>query len=113
MRTVQDLPEPERRALAELRRRIQQEFPDWSLRMILFGSRARGDADPDSDMDVLLEVETERVSFPEKQRLRRVAGEVSIDFGIVLSILVADRRLREERGDFSIFQTIREEGISA
>jgi len=33
--------------------------------MTLFGSRARGDADPDSDMDVLVEVETARVSFVE------------------------------------------------
>ena len=113
MRTVKDLPELDRNVLWELRKRIQQEFPEWSFRMTLFGSRARGDADPDSDMDVLVEVETARVSFPEKQRLRRVAGEVSIDFGIVLSILVADRRLREERGDFSMFQTIREEGIPA
>ena len=111
MRTVQDLPEAERSVLRELQRRIQQEFPNWAFRMTLFGSRARGDSDPDSDMDVLLEVETERISFAEKQRLRRVAGEVSIDFSVVLSILTSDRRLREERGDFSIFQNIREEGI--
>ncbi len=79
--------------------------------MILFGSRARGDGDPDSDMGVLVEVETERVSFTEKRRLRRVAGEVSMDCGMVLCPLITDRRLREERGDFSIFQTIRKEGI--
>lgn len=111
MRTVQELSETERRILRELRSRIQQEFPEWSCRMTLFGSRARGDADPDSDMDVLLEVETERVSFADKQRVRRVVGEVSIDFGVVASVLISDRRLREERGDFSIFRNIREEGI--
>lgn len=111
MRTAQDLSETERSALLELRRLIQQAFPDWSFRMTLFGSRARGDAEPDSDMDVLLDVEAERVSFAEKQRLRRLAGEVSIDFRVVISILLVDRRLREERGDFSIFQNIREEGV--
>lgn len=111
VRTVQDLPETERNVLRELQRRIRQEFPDWAFRMTLFGSRARVDADPDSDMDVLLEVETERVSFDEKQRVRGVAGELSIDFRVVLSILISDQRLQEERGDFSIFQTIRDEGI--
>ncbi len=90
---------------------MQQEFPEWNFRMTLFGSRARGDADPDSDMDVLVQIETESVSFVEKQRLRRVAGEVSMDFGVVISTLISDRRLREERGDFSIFQDIRGEGI--
>ena len=111
MRRVEDLPETERTVLRELRSRIQREFPEWSFWMTLFGSRARGDAEPDSDMDVLLEVETERVSFAEKQKVRRVAGEVSIDFGVVVSILISDGRLRQERGDFSIFETIREEGI--
>ena len=111
MRTVRDLPKKEQGVLRELRRRIQQAFPEWSFRMTLFGSRARGDAEPDSDMDILLEVETDSVSFAQKQRLRRVAGEVSIDFNVVLSVLISDRRLREERGDFSVFQNIREEGI--
>jgi len=111
VRTAQDLPEAERRVLKEVQRRIQQEFPQWRFGMILFGSRARGDADPDSDTDVLVEVDVEAVSFAEKQRVRRVAGEVSIDFGVVLSILISDRRLRAERGDFSIFLNIREEGI--
>lgn len=111
MRTVEDLSETERSVLRELQRRIQREFPEWSFRMTLFGSRARGDADPDSDMDILLEVETDGISFAQKQRLRRVAGEVSIDFSVVISILISDRRLREERGDFSIFQNIQEEGI--
>ncbi len=62
-------------------------------------------------MDVLVEVETECLSFAEKQQLRHVAGEISIDSGIVLSLLVVDQRIREERGDFSMFQNIREEGI--
>jgi len=111
VRTIHDLPETEQSVLRELRKRIQQEFPDWSFRMTLFGSRARGEADPDSDIDVLLEVETERITFAEKQRLRRVAGETSMDFNLVVSFLTVDRHLREERGEFSIFQTIREEGI--
>ena len=79
--------------------------------MTLFGSRARGDAEPDSDMDVLIELEIPELSFSQKQRLRRVAGEISLRSGIILSLLVVDHRTREERGDFSIFQNIREDGI--
>lgn len=111
MRTVHNLLETERKVLRELRERIQQEFPNWSFRMTLFGSRARGEADPDSDMDILLEVETEHIAFAEKQRLRRVVGEISMDFNLVVSLVVSDQHLRMERGDFAIFQTIREEGI--
>ncbi|MDE2059064.1 MAG: nucleotidyltransferase domain-containing protein [candidate division NC10 bacterium] len=111
MKTMKDLPEMEQIVLHELRSRIQREFPGWTFRMTLFGSRARGDADPDSDMDVLIEIEAEQITFTEKQRLRTVLGEVSLDFGLVIATLIADRHLLEERGDFSIFENIREEGI--
>jgi predicted nucleotidyltransferase len=111
MKTISDLSQTERTVLEELRSRIGRTFPDWTVRMTVFGSRARGDAEPDSDMDVLLEVEQEQISFTEKQRLRQAAGEVSIETGIVLSLLVVDRHMRKERGDFSVFHNIREEGI--
>ena len=113
MKTIQELSKAERTILEELRLQMQQEFPHWVFRMTIFGSRARGDAEPDSDsdMDILIEIETEQISFVEKQRLRRVAGEISINTGTVLSLLIVDRSLRRERGDFSIFHNIREEGI--
>ncbi|MCS6303967.1 MAG: nucleotidyltransferase domain-containing protein [Nitrospira sp.] len=112
MKTAEHLSKVERAALEELRTRIIREFPDWTFHMTLFGSRARADAEPDSDMDVLLEVDQEHISFLEKQRLRRAASEASLQSGIVLSLLIVDEHTRKERGDFSVFQNIREEGIS-
>ncbi|MDF0643793.1 MAG: nucleotidyltransferase domain-containing protein [Nitrospira sp.] len=111
MKTVEELSQAERAVLEGLRVRIRREFPDRAFQMTLFGSRARGDAEPDSDMDVLLEIEQEHISFAEKQRIRRAAGEVSIETEIVLSLLIVDQHMRKERGDFSVFQNIREEGV--
>jgi predicted nucleotidyltransferase len=111
MKTAEHLSKAERAALEELRARIAREFPDWTFHMTLFGSRARGDAELDSDMDVLLEVDREHISFAEKQRLRRAASDASLHSGIVLSLLIVDRHMRRERGDFSVFHNIREEGI--
>ena len=111
MRTASDLSRKEESVLAALRSKIQEEFPDWPVRLTLFGSRARGEAEPDSDMDVLVEIDTDCISFSDKQSIRRLAGNISIDSGIVLSLLIVDRHTLEERGDFSIFQSIREEGL--
>lgn len=111
MRTANELSQADRAILEELRARIHREFPDWPVRMTLFGSRARGDADPDSDMDVLVEIDIPHISFADKQRLRRLAGEVSLEANTVLSLLIVDQSVREARGDFSVFRTIREEGI--
>jgi predicted nucleotidyltransferase len=111
MRTFAQLSNLERHALQELRGRITAGFPQWGVRIILFGSRARGDAEPDSDMDILVDVETETLAFADKQRLRRIVSEVSMSTGIVISMLAVDQRLKREKGDYSIFENIREEGI--
>jgi hypothetical protein len=42
--------------LGDVRQRIARSLPELRFRMTVFGSRARGDAEADSDMDVLLEV---------------------------------------------------------
>ena len=86
-------------------------LPGMSTRMTLFGSRARGDAEPDSDMDVLLELDVERFDLATKRRIRRLAGEVSLKHSLVISFLLVDRALARERGDYSIFANIQDEGI--
>ena len=60
MRTLQNLSPIERRVVTELRRRIGAELADIGFRMTLFGSRARGTSGPDSDIDVLYTLRTER-----------------------------------------------------
>jgi len=112
MRTITDLSDHEQRALSNLRHEIARRLPQLRVRMTVFGSRARGDAEADSDMDVLLEVETDRMAFPDKQRLREIASEVSLASGIIVSLLVVDQHIMKERGDFSLFDDIRDEGIA-
>ncbi len=111
MKTVQELSVQERSVLDEFRRRVGEAFPGVSARYTMFGSRARGDADAESDLDLLLELDLEQLSFPDKRILRRIAGAVSLVHGLVLSVLTVDRSTARERGDFSIFANIKEEGI--
>ena len=112
MRTLADLSRAERDLLVTLRRRIAADFPGPAFQITLFGSRARGDAEPDADMDVLVEIDQDRLDAADRRRLRRIANEISLDSGIVLSLLLVDRDLKDERGDYSIFENIRDEGIA-
>ena len=112
MRAITDLSHHEQRALCDLRQEIARRLREVRFRMTVFGSRARGDAEADSDMDVLLEVEADRLAFPDKQRLRQIASEISLASGIILSLLVVDGQSRQARGDFSLFDDIRDEGIA-
>jgi uncharacterized protein len=111
MKKIIELQEKERLALEELKLRIGKELPVTPCRLTLFGSKARGDAEPDSDIDVLVEMDALHVSPADKLDLRRIAGEISLKFCVLLCLLIVDRNTREEKGDYSIFQNIREEGI--
>ena len=111
MKTVQDLSIQERNALTEFRRKVDEALPGVPARYTVFGSRARGVADADSDLDLLLELEMEQLAFPDKRAIRQLAGDVSLSHGLVLSVLTVDRVTARERGDFSIFLNIKEEGI--
>ncbi|MBP7604402.1 MAG: nucleotidyltransferase domain-containing protein [Spirochaetes bacterium] len=78
--------EIEKKILLDFKRAIGERLP--VTRIILFGSRARGDADIDSDMDVLVVIDTDDIAGA-----RRIASECawesSLGTGIVLSPVVS------------------------
>ena len=66
--------------LTEFRRRAEDALPGRISRMVLFGSRARGNAGPDSDWDVAVFVNGD-VSTWDTLRLADAAYELIIDSG--------------------------------
>ena len=75
----------ERIWLNEYRRAINERHPGAVVRMVVYGSKARGDAHEDSDIDVLLVVQNEAVGL--KRRLRRIGYRLSATSYAVPSIL--------------------------
>jgi predicted nucleotidyltransferase len=71
----------------ELRGRLADVSPVVDFR--LFGSRARGNADEDSDMDVFVEFET--VTRELEERVSDIAWEVGIRHRLVITTLVFSR----------------------
>ncbi len=81
------LTEADRQIVREFQRRLADTVPVLDLRV--FGSRVRGDAEPDSDLDVFVELET---CTPElRRRISEIAWEVGFEMDCVISTVVATR----------------------
>jgi len=86
----------ELRALDEVRRLIARRLSGMNVRVILFGSRARGDARPFSDIDVALDGGEKPVPRAALSLLREDLEESHVPFGIdVVDLFSAEPSLRE------------------
>ncbi len=81
-------------------------------RMILFGSRARGDAEPYSDMDVLVVLE-DMVSEKDSDFVSDCAWEAGFESGIVIVPVVYSRSEWENSPErYSLFaRAVEKEGV--
>jgi predicted nucleotidyltransferase len=86
--------------------------PDIGLvRVYAYGSRVRGNADPESDLDLLVEVR--RVSSAARQQIWDRAWELSLAEGYVISVVIVSEE-DFERGPLSLSgfaRNVRQEGV--
>ena len=84
---------------------LQAEFPDCVEQISIFGSKARGDAGADSDLDVLLVIREGDWRF--KETLTRPGYDLAIGTEVVPSLHVYTTAEWEQlRAHASVFQEI-------
>ncbi|RPJ16461.1 MAG: nucleotidyltransferase domain-containing protein [Desulfobacteraceae bacterium] len=93
----------------ELKNRVSKLTPLIDFR--LFGSRARGDADEYSDMDIFMEFET--IDRELRNTIKNAAWEMTLESGIVVTTLLFSRHEIENSPLRSspIVRVIMEEGV--
>jgi predicted nucleotidyltransferase len=101
----------ERHATGEYVARIRKRFPDHILAVMLFGSKARGDADAESDIDLLVLVDVETGRF--RSELWHIASDVSLEYNVVLSPRVFGQTRWDEtrRTRLPLYRAIMADGV--
>lgn len=83
----------QRNALDVIRQRLYGQFQAEAV--VLFGSVARGDANDDSDIDLLV-ITPHAMTSPQRHAITDMVCEVNLAFGTNFSTLVVDRYAWEE-----------------
>jgi len=96
--------------LARLRHRLETLYADRLVRVMLFGSQARGDAKPDSDIDVLVVLLGPVRPAEEIDRTLEAVSDLSLEFDQAISCFFLDEEYFTRRnGPF--LRNVRREGI--
>ena len=109
---VQSLLSPhEREALEVFVERLYTHCGDRTRSVILFGSKARGDAGLDSDVDVLVALTNDDPRL--RSQVRRLAARVSLEYDLLLSVHAVGRSQWDKltRYRFPLYCAIKSEGI--
>ena len=100
------------RAVSEFAERLRERFGSEVVSIWMYGSRARGDASPDSDIDLAVVVSD---ASPERRRaVRHLAVEVWLEHGLYLSTRVwsAAHWHELERMQTLLYRNICSDGIT-
>ena len=91
MRTLDDIPlaANERRAIEAAAAALRARFP--VIDIVLYGSKARGDSDPESYIDLLV-LTSRPLDDREQQRLWSDLHDISMRFDVLLSPLTVEAR---------------------
>jgi len=96
----------ERRAVEAFVTELHQQYPGRIYDVILFGSKARGDSHPDSDIDILILVDDDDWRF--SHAISRLAARTSLNH----DVLLGPRVIRQARWQRSLlYPTVSSEGI--
>ena len=96
--------------LNELKQELQALYGDRLVKLILFGSHARGEANPDSDIDLLAVLKSPVSQVQEISYMSELSVKILLDYDELVSIIpMSEDRFNAK--DVALLRNIQREGI--
>jgi len=107
---MNNLTEKEKQAVKELVDELKKLYGDNLSRVILYGSKARGDATEDSDIDILVVLKNIQNFSLERKKVKEISWKLSYKYDLLLSIIIRSEQ-EYMRKDTPLLMNIEKEGI--
>lgn len=96
--------------LSEIKRLVLGQQPGAEI--ILYGSYARGDYQPDSDMDILILLDKEKITRDDEKNISHQLYDLELDANQAISTLIRSKKTWYEKyPNTALFINIQKEGI--
>lgn len=107
-----NLVDDEQTAIRLLLEKLIERFPDEVQQVILFGSKARGDFNADSDTDVLVLVKNE--TWDLRNSIWTLAARIELDYDVLFNaqVIGVDRWNQMSLERFSLCRNVEKEGVT-
>lgn len=97
--------------LGELRNRLERQYGPRLAKTVLYGSQARGEAEPGADIDVLVVLEGLVDASAEIARTEFDVADISLAHNVVITCVFVSRD-QFEREQSPLLMNVRREGVA-
>ena len=74
----------------QIKKSVTAITPDCTL--LLYGSYARGDYSPNSDIDILVLINKDKITFADRMKITSPVYSIELDTGIIISLFIVSKK---------------------
>jgi predicted nucleotidyltransferase len=101
-----------RKLMKELKAGLLRIYGDKLKAVYLYGSYARGDYRPGSDVDVMILLSDYKNYWEELRRSTELASDISLEYDVTVSRLIM-KEIQWIQSDMPVLRNIRKDGVPA
>jgi predicted nucleotidyltransferase len=104
------LNEIEKKAVDELIEKLKESYGENLVKVILYGSKARGDSTEDSDIDIMVVLQDFKNKVEEIKKISAIVSSIDLIYDVFLSPVIL-RKKDYETGNLLLVRNVIKEGF--